>query len=71
MGSSLAASRKISGHSRARRSAPAMPKTSPSSSEFEASRLAPWMPVAAASPKASRPGRLVTPSGLATTPPMK
>ena len=35
------------------------PNTSPSSSEFEASRLAPWTPESAHSPHAQSPGRVV------------
>ena len=45
------------------------PNTRPSSSEFDASRLAPCTPLHAASPHAQSPGRLLAPSRSATTPP--
>ena len=45
-------------------------KTRPSSSELEASRLAPWTPVHATSPQAYRPGTLVRPSRSVMTPPL-
>ena len=41
----------------------------PSSSELEASRLAPWTPVQATSPAAHSPGRAVAPDRSVTTPP--
>ena len=44
-------------------------KTSPSSSELEASRLAPCTPVQAASPHAYRPGIEVRPRRSVRTPP--
>ena len=40
----------------------------PSSSEFDASRLAPWTPVQAVSPAAHKPGRVVAPSRSVRTP---
>ena len=54
-----------------RRSASASraPKTIPSSSELEASRLAPCTPVQAASPAAQSPGSAVAPHRSVTTPP--
>ena len=45
-------------------------KTMPSSSEFDASRLAPCTPVQATSPAAQSPGRAVAPSRSVTTPPI-
>ena len=45
-------------------------KTSPSSSEFEASRLAPCTPVEATSPTAQSPRRVERPSRSVRTPPM-
>ena len=48
-----------------------LPKTTASSSEFEASRLAPWAPVADTSPHAHRPGSVVRPRASTMTPPMK
>ncbi len=45
------------------------PNTIPSSSEFEARRLAPWTPVQLTSPAAQSPGRLVAPWRSVTTPP--
>src|SRR5271165_4264330 len=57
---------------RPRPSAPAIrsAKTRPSSSELEASRLAPWTPVHAASPQAYSPGTLVRPNRSVRTPPL-
>ena len=43
--------------------------TIPSSSEFDASRLAPWTPVHAVSPHAHSPGRALAPSRSVTMPP--
>ena len=45
------------------------PNTSPSSSEFEASRLAPCTPVQAASPQAYSPGTEVRPERSVAMPP--
>ena len=45
------------------------PNTMPSSSEFDASRLAPWTPLQAASPATHSPGSEVAPSRSATMPP--
>ncbi len=45
------------------------PNTMPSSSELEASRLAPWTPVQATSPAAHSPGSAVAPDRSVTTPP--
>jgi cytosine deaminase len=56
--------------SRGRVVATRAPKTSPSSSEFEASRLAPWTPVEAASPQAHRPVSDVRPERSVSIPPM-
>ncbi len=50
---------------------PAGAKTMPSSSEFDASRLAPMTPLQATSPAAQRPGSDVAPSRSATTPPQQ
>ena len=44
-------------------------KTSPSRSELEASRLAPWTPEQATSPVANRPGSEDWPSRSVATPP--
>src|SRR5438046_2050725 len=46
------------------------PKTTPSSSELLAKRLAPCTPLQAASPAANNPGRLVRPSRSVRTPPI-
>ena len=46
------------------------PYTSPSSSEFDASRLDPITPVRAHSPAAYRPGMLARPSRSVRMPPM-
>ena len=51
-------------------SAARAPNTSASSSELEASRLAPWTPVQATSPTAQSPSRVVRPSRSVRTPPM-
>ena len=48
-----------------------VPNTMPSSSEFDASRLAPCTPEHATSPAAHRPGRTAAPSRSVTTPPQK
>ena len=45
------------------------PNTMPSSSELEASRLAPWTPVQATSPAAHNPGSAVAPHRSVSTPP--
>ena len=50
-------------------SASRAPNTMPSSSELEASRLAPCTPVQATSPAAQRPGRAVAPDRSVSTPP--
>ena len=51
------------------RSARRAPNTMPSSSELEASRLAPCTPVQATSPTAHSPGSAVAPHRSVTTPP--
>ena len=51
-------------------SAARRPKTRHSSSELEASRFAPWTPVAALSPAAYNPGMSVRPTRSVTTPPI-
>ena len=58
------------GASRAIDSATRRPNTSPSSRLFDASRFAPCTPVAATSPQAHSPGRLVRPSRSVRTPPI-
>jgi hypothetical protein len=45
------------------------PKTMPSSSELDASRLAPWTPLQPASPATHRPGSEEAPSRSARMPP--
>ena len=52
-------------------SAATLPNTTASSSEFDASRLAPCAPVADTSPQAHRPGSVVRPRASTMTPPMK
>ena len=47
------------------------PNTMPSSSEFDARRLAPWTPVHATSPAAHRPGSAVAPSRSVRMPPQR
>ena len=46
-----------------------VPKTRPSSREFDASRFAPWTPLHAASPHAHSPGSVVAPSRSVQMPP--
>ena len=45
------------------------PNTNPSSSEFDASRFAPWTPEQAASPQAHNPGSVEAPSRSVQMPP--
>ena len=52
-------------------SAAAAANTTPSSSEFEASRFAPWRPVQVTSPAANRFATSVSPRRSVTTPPQQ